>query len=184
MDPTDRLPGIRPQPSFWRRLDMAARTCFPGFFTALLMVLSVAPLGLAHQAVLLAALAVGSVYFWSLARPASMPSALVFLLGLLLDVLGFLPLGVGPLCLLLTHAVALRYRLGLCMQPFLLIWLVFAGVAGCAALLQWALVSLLLFRITPPALAAFQWVIAVGLYPAIAGAFARTNRSIADPQRA
>ena len=35
------------------------------------------------------------VYFWSLFRPAAMPPPVVFLIGVLLDLLGYLPLGVG-----------------------------------------------------------------------------------------
>ena len=39
-----------------------------------------------------------------------MPPPVVFVLGLLLDLLGYLPLGVGVLMLLVVHGLALRWR--------------------------------------------------------------------------
>ena len=178
--PPDRTPGIRPKLSLQRSLDASARASFPGFAAALLMVVSTAPFGLPHQAVLLPAIAAGSVYFWSLFRPGFMRAPLVFLLGLLLDLLGFLPLGVGALCLLLIHAGTARYRPGLRTQPFAVVWLAFSGIVACAAVIQWAVISLLLLRVSPPGLAAFQWTVAVGLYPALAAALARVDRWLAD----
>jgi rod shape-determining protein MreD len=84
----DQTPGIRPRLTIGRRLDIAARRAFPGSVTVLLMALTQAPLRLPLQAALLPAVALISVAFWSLHRPASMPPPLVFLIGLLLDVLG------------------------------------------------------------------------------------------------
>ena len=139
----DRLPGIRPRPSLGRRLDMAARRAFPATTTALLLLAAAAPFGIADQAELHAALALGCVFFWSLFRPASMPPPVVFLIGLLADLLGYVPPGVGVLTLLLVHGLALRWRRVLTRQGFVLVWLAFAGVGAGAAALNWALTSLL-----------------------------------------
>lgn len=180
----DQIPGIRPRATLGRRLDIAARCAFPIGCTLLLMLLTVTPVGIADQAALLPAVALACVYFWSLFRPASMPPPVVFLLGLMLDLLGYLPLGVGALTLLAVHGVALRWRQFLTRQGFLAVWLVFAGFALGATALSWVLTMVLTFRLLPVGEAMFQAVLAAALYPALAALFVLAHRTIADPERA
>ena len=180
----DKVPGIRPRQSLGRWLDMAARRGFPGSTTALLLLLADAPLGVPGQAELQASVALACVFFWSLFRPASMPPAVVFAVGLLVDLLGYAPPGVGVLTLLLAHGLALRWRRELVRQGFLLVWLAFVGVAVGAAALQWALTSLLTFRLLPPGPGVFQAAIGAGLYPALATLLTRAHHTLAEPERA
>jgi rod shape-determining protein MreD len=181
---TDRTPGIRPRATLRRRLDIAARHAFPAGCTVVLMLLTGAPLGIADQAALLPAVTLAGVYFWSLHRPSAMPPPVVFVIGLLFDLLGYLPLGVGVLSLLIVHGVALRWRSSLTGRGFLRAWLAFAGVAVGAALLGWALTALLSFHLLPVGPAVFQAVLTVALYPALAVVLAGAHRTIADPERA
>ncbi len=104
----EQIPGIRPRPSLGRRLDIMARHSFPATSTVLLMLLCGLPFGIADQAVLLPSVTLAVVFFWSLFRPASLPPPVVFVLGLLLDLLGYLPLGCGVLTLLLVYGLAGR----------------------------------------------------------------------------
>ncbi len=179
-----RTPGIRPRPTFWRQLDAAARRSFPATCTALLLLLTAAPLGLPGQAQLQPAVAVGCVFFWSMLRPGSMPLPAVFLLGLLSDLLGLTPPGVSVLTLLLTHGLATRWRRALAGQGFLAVWLVFIGVAGGAAALQWAIIGLLSFRLLPGNAVLLQFGLTAGLYPALALLFTLAHRGLADPDQA
>ena len=184
MDDLGPAPGIRPRLSLWRRLDALARASFPLTCTVLLMLLGNAPLGIPGQEALLPAIAVISVYFWSLFRPAAMPPVAVFLLGLLLDLLGWLPLGTGPFCLLAVHAFCQRWRRGLAHQGFLLVWLAFTGFAAAAASVIWGFASLLTLHLLPPGPAAFQAVLTTALYPVLAIPFTQAQRSLANPERA
>jgi len=179
----DQAPGIRPRATLGRRLDMAARHAFPAGCTTLLMLLTQVPFGIADQTVLLPAVTLACVYFWSLFRPAALPPPVIFLIGLLLDLLGYLPIGVGVLILLIVHGLALRWRRMLTRQGFFTVWLVFAGFAMGAAFLAWALTALLGFRLLPPAPALFQAALTVALYPALAILFIRAHRTLADPER-
>ena len=59
-----------------------------------------------------------------------MAPPVVFLIGLMLDLLGFLPLGVGEVTMLTTHGIAQRLRRFLSRQGFTVVWLIFIAVAG------------------------------------------------------
>ena len=180
----DRTPGIRLRPSIWRRLDAAARRAFPTACTALLMLVLATPLGLPEQGVLLPAVGLACVFFWSVFRPASMTPPMVFALGLLLDLLAYLPLGVGVLSLLGVHGVTAQARRFLIRHGFVLIWFSFLVIATAAAILGWVLSSLLTLRLLPFAPVLFQGALAAALYPAIATLFARAHANFADPEQA
>lgn len=180
----DQAPGIRPRASLGRQLDIAARQAFPTSCTVLLMMLTEIPFGFADQAALLPAVTLASIYFWTLFRPAAMPPPVVFLIGMLLDLFGYLPLGVGALTLLAVHGLALRWRRVLARQGFLPVWLVFAGFAAGASWLAWALTALLTMRLLPVGPTVFEVALTTALYPALAVLFVGAHRSIADPERA
>ena len=180
----ERTPGIRPRPTLGRRLDVAARMSFPGAATALALLLAAGPLCLPGQAELQWALVLGSVFFWSVFRPLSLPPLLVFALGLLADLLGYGPIGVGVLILLIVHGLAVGWRGALARQGFMLIWLAFAAVAVGATALQWLLMSALAFRLLPSQPVLFEMALAVGLYPLLALALGRAHLTVAEPARA
>jgi rod shape-determining protein MreD len=180
----DRRPGIRPRPTLGRRLDIAARVSFPACITILLMLLTQAPLGLIGQVTLLPAIALCSVWFWSLFRPDTLPPPVVFVIGLLLDLLGYLPLGAGVFTLLCVHGVATALRRSLAPRGFFWIWIVFAMVACAASLLIWLLVMLLTVRLLSPQPAIFMAVLTIAIYPVLAVPFGGAHRSIANPEDA
>lgn len=181
---TDRRPGIRPRESLGRRLDIIARASFPACATILLMLMTQAPLGIAGQAALLPAVALCGVWFWSVFRPANMPPPMVFVIGLLLDLLGYLPLGVGTFTLLAVQALALAMRRSLAQRGFLTIWIVFALVAAVAALMIWLLTMLLMFRLLQPYPAILILAVTIAIFPVVAVPFAAAHRSFADPDKA
>jgi rod shape-determining protein MreD len=180
----EQRPGIRPRATLARRLDLTARHAFPASCTILLMLLTEVPLGIVDQTSLLPAVALASVWFWSLYRPGAMSPPVVFAIGLLLDLLDWLPIGTGVLTLLLTHGVAQRWRRGLSRHGFALVWLAFAIVAAGAAALDWVATAVLTWRLVPPYAMLFQAVLSAALYPVLAILFARAHRSIANPERA
>jgi rod shape-determining protein MreD len=180
----DRRPGVRPRASLGRALDIAARASFPTCVTILLMLLSQAPLDITGQAALLPAVALCCVWFWSLFRPRTLPPPVVFLIGLTMDLLGYLPLGVGVFALLSVHGIARSLRRSLPTRGFAWIWIVFAAVATAASLTIWLLVMLLTFRLLSPYPAVFMAILTVAIYPVLAIPFAAAHRTIADPEQA
>jgi rod shape-determining protein MreD len=180
----EQRPGIRPRATLGRRLDLAARHAFPASSTILLMLLTEVPFGIADQTSLLPAVTLISVWFWSIYRPAAMSPPVVFLIGLLLDLLDWLPIGTGLLALLLVHGVAIRWRRFLGRQRFLLVWGAFALAAAGAAALEWLATTVLTWRLVPPNAMAFQAALSAALYPVLAVPLARAHGSIASPERA
>ncbi len=150
----------------------------------MLLLLAAAPLELPGQAQLQPAIALACVFFWSVARPISMPPPAVFMLGLLSDLLGLTPPGVSVLILLAAHGLAARWRRVLVQQSFVAVWLAFAAVAAGAAALEWAMVGLLSVRLLPVGAALLQFGLTAGLYPAFAALFAHAHRGLADPDQA
>ena len=179
--PGGRRSGLRPRSTVWRQLDAAARAAFPTACAAALMILLAAPLGLPAQAQLGGGAALACVFQWSLTRPAWMPPAAVFLLGVLADLLGLAPPGVSVLVLLVAHGLAVGWRRLPAHQDFLLGWLAFAVVAAAATWLEWALCSLLMARPLPADSALLRFALTAGLYPALAALFGRVHRGLADP---
>ncbi len=182
--PPERHPGIRPRPTVGRRLDAAARRSLPVGFSLGLVLLLCAPLDLPEQQALLPGATMGSVFFWSVFRPASMPAPMVFALGLLYDLLSFSPPGIAILTLLIVHTIGLGWRHGLARQGFLLVWLVFVLVAGAAILVDWALICGFSFRLLPVQPVLLELALAAGLYPLLSALFTWAHRGIADPSRA
>ena len=181
---SNRVPGIRPHLTFGRRLDIAWRYAFPAVTSFFAMLLAMAPFGFWGQAALLPAVALTCVWFWSLFRPTAMAPPVVFLIGVLLDLLGYLPLGVGAVTMLAAHGVAQRLRRFLSHQGFAMVWLIFSGVAAGVAIMSWMLVCLLTLSIIPPGPAVFHAGLAVAMYPAVAIPLALAHRTIADPDNA
>lgn len=181
---SEERPGIRPRQSWGRRFDLAARHAFPVTSTILLMLLCQAPFGIADQAVLLPSVTLACVWFWSVFRPAAMPPVAVFVLGLLMDLLGYMQLGVGVLTALAVHGVAMRSRRRLERQGFAMMWLAFIGVAIPSAALGWALTTILTFQVMPAGPALFQAVLSAAVYPVLAVLLARAHQTVADPDRA
>jgi rod shape-determining protein MreD len=167
----------RPEPpmGLLRRLDAGARAGFPAVFTAFLIILAAVPVGAPG---LIAALALPCIFFWTIFRPAAMPAPVVFLLGLLQDLLSFAPLGAGVLTLLVVHGVALRWRDVLVRQSFLATWLIFCAFAAGAAGLGWGLEAVLGWHLPPTTPGITQFGVSVGLYPLLAWVLTRLHTAM------
>lgn len=158
-----------------RQLDASARAIFPTAFTAFLLVMAAVPVGVPGM---VSAVAVPSVFFWTVFRPGAMPPPIVFALGLLHDLLGFTPLGSGVLTLLVVHGVAMRGRGWLARASFLWGWLAFCGVAAGATLLGWVLQALLGWHRPPLVPGATLLGLMVGGYPALAFLLSRMHMAM------
>jgi len=163
--------------SFFNRLDVWARNLSPFALTLLMLVIGTTPLHLPYFVPLGTSLAMISVYYWAIHRPDLLPSPAVFALGLLGDLMGAAPLGVGTLLLLLVYAVALSQRRLFFGQPFLVVWWGFMMIAAGAMSLGWILSSIVGGGAMDPKPTIFAYLMTLALYPALGDLFARAQRS-------
>ena len=76
-----------------------------------------------------------AVFAWALVRPAFLAPFLVLLLGLFLDLFWGGPLGFWGLAMLTAYAAVLWTRPIIIGQPFLVVWVWYAGAVGVAMLM-------------------------------------------------
>lgn len=77
------------------------------------------------------------IYYWSAYRPTLVPLWLVFIFGLLLDLLSGAPVGLNTCVLVAARWLVTDQRLFLTGQPFMIVWLGFILVCAAASAAQW-----------------------------------------------
>ena len=167
--------------SVFHRMDGWARNAFPFALTLLMMVLGATPLHISFFQALGPVLAMISAYYWAIHRPSLLPAPAVFIIGLVGDLMGQAPLGVGTMMLLFVYVVAFSQRRLFLGQPFLVVWLGFMMIAAGAMALGWILAGFVAGGALDPKRAVFAYVMALALYPAIADLFTRAQRAFLRP---
>lgn len=82
-----------------------------------------------------------AVYYWAIYRPTVMPIAYTFFLGILVDLMAEMPVGLTAFLLVGVQSLVQRSRLFLMGQAYVMVWLGFAIVAIVYALALWFLMS-------------------------------------------
>ncbi|MDO9460353.1 MAG: rod shape-determining protein MreD [Alphaproteobacteria bacterium] len=113
-------------------------------------------------------LSVAVIFFWVVTRPALMPPAAVFFVGLLQDVLSGGPIGLWALTLLVVQYLSLSQRQYLFGKTFTLGWVGFASIVSGAALLAWLGACIYYGVFLSPAPVLVQGALTMLVYPAIA----------------
>lgn len=90
-----------------------------------------------------------AVFYWAVYRPTLMPPWYIFILGLIMDTLSNLPLGMNALILVVVHWVVRSQRVYLMGQSFFGLWMGFAVTAFLCASAQWSLFSLITRMLVP-----------------------------------
>ncbi len=179
-----RLPASRRRQSLWRQLDAAARWAVPAALLAFGLFLLGLPVHIPGQALLRPAFAMGSIYFWTLFRPGSMPVPLTAAIGLLLDLMGLTPPGLWAVLLILLQSATLLARRRLAPSRFLLTWAAFTGFAAAASVLAWLMQSGLALGLLPAWPAGLEILVSAALYPGLAAVLVRVHRGPAAVEAA
>lgn len=109
-----------------------------------------------------------AVYYLAVYRPSAIPVWFVFAIGMALDFIGGLPLGLQALVLVIMRWVVTDQRRFLLGQSFAVLWLVFCIILVISSLMQWALFSLTA-DFAPPSMKPLWYADALGavLFPAV-----------------
>lgn len=82
------------------------------------------------------------IAYWTLARPRSMPVLTVFMLGLLTDIVTFVPFGIHALAFAVARATLVKQRRFLMGQGFWMLWAAYAVLAFAIYTVLFAMTSL------------------------------------------
>jgi rod shape-determining protein MreD len=140
---------MSPPLSIAEKLIVAARMVLPYSVLALLFFMELASAPYPFSAILRAPFFLMALYFWSIHRPGLIPPWLVFVSGLVLDLLSGVPLGLNAMLFVLVRLLVVDQRRLFLAQSFVMMWLGFALVDLGYHLVQWALFSLLSLELIP-----------------------------------
>ena len=112
-----------------------------------------------------------TVYFWAVYRPNVLPPLLVFILGLMADVITGMPIGVGAIILVLLNWAISSQRAFITAQSFAMTWLVFGIVYVGIVVMQWLIFGLIQFQWSPINHITPQFIAGIIAFPFVAGAY-------------
>ena len=159
-----------------QHLDSWARYMMPAVTTMFLALLNVVPLGLPGISDVVPMMVMMAVFYWSVYRPDLLPAVVVFVLGLIQDILLGSPIGLMALTLLAMHGVTLTQRQAFLGKPFFVAWIGFAVISAGGFMLMWIMTCVLAadLLLTPAVL--FQFVLTAVSFPLAAWIFVRVHR--------
>lgn len=163
------------KPSIWLRMDTWVRHLVPIGVTLMLLLLTAVPVRLPGLACITPMLPMMGVYYWAIYRPDLLPAWIAFVIGLLYDIIAGTPLGVNALVLVLVQGTAASQRKFFLGKSFMVAWWAFGLLAAGAIGLSWLLVSMLLGAAIDPAPVLFQYLLTMGIFPALTWALAGTQ---------
>lgn len=165
-------------PGLWHRMDLLARQLTPTMLTLALVIINVVPLHIPGFSSIAPLLPLMAVYHWAIFRPRLLPAYVVFLIGILQDVLTGTPIGVNALVFLAVYGAVLSQKRFFIGKSFFILWLGFSVIAAGAAVLSWAAISLLHVTLVEPKTAMFQYLLTLSVFPAVAWVFLRWQRAL------
>lgn len=79
------------------------------------------------------------IFYWSIYRPTLMPSWLVFVMGIILDLVTGMPVGLNALVLVMVQRIMIDQRLTFMGQPFSTVFFGYISVAAIFYGVQWSI---------------------------------------------
>ncbi len=163
--------------AIWQKLDYLARSFTPFGLSLILVVLSVLPTHIPGYMQIAPILALISVYHWAIYRPNLLPIFAVFILGLLQDLLLGTPVGLYVLVFLTVYGVVLSQRRFFVGKSFIFFWFGFAAISMLASIESYFLGSIWNVILLDFNAATFQYLILLGIFPAVAWVFLRWQQA-------
>lgn len=167
--------------TFLQRLDHFARLCLPVGLTLFLVLLAITPLQITGFAPVAPLIVLGSLYYWAVYRPHVMPLYMVFLVGLLEDILTGAPLGMNALIYLMAFGLVASQRRFLLNKSFGVVWWGFMLVAATVAGLRLLVIAAMGGMMPDPMPGLFSYFSTVAAYPFLTVLFASVHRLLPQP---
>lgn len=165
-------------PLFYERANKVFRGLLPSLLTLFLAFIAYVPTGIHGFSNVTPSLVFISVFYWSIHHPLLMPAPVVFLLGILLDILSGGPFGMSSLILLAVHGVCISQRRVFVGQAFILNWWGFLLIAIGTAFASWLVACIYYFAYVRPETIAIQLLLTLAVFPVFAWGFGRLQNSL------
>jgi rod shape-determining protein MreD len=153
---------------FLQQTDRAVYAALPGSLVALLILSTLAPVRLPGDLAVAPLLPLMAVYHYCLFRAEALPAWLLFVLGVVFDLLQggpSTPIGISALQFLLVRQAILGNQKYLVAVSFTFIWVGYALLSAAAVGLSWLATTMLNGRFIDPQPALFQYIASLFLYP-------------------
>jgi len=124
-----------------KQFEVLLRLMVPYVVLAALVLVSQVKFPIASASLIKPYLILMFIYYWSIYRPTLVPPSLCFAVGLLVDSLSTLPLGLNAIIFIAVRWIMSDQRRFLMGQPYTTVWAVFAFVVLAVCLSQWALLG-------------------------------------------
>jgi rod shape-determining protein MreD len=151
--------------SFYRRLELYFLASIPSLLTVLLAVLYLVPKHISALSSVMPLLPLMPVFYWGVHHARSIPYWVMFVVGLLLDTVTGLPLGISSFTYILFLWLLTAQRRFFHKEGFLIKWMYMAALLFVLAVVNWLLLSWFHTEAMPITPALMQWVLTVACYP-------------------
>jgi len=165
------------------RAERGLRGLLPVITTLLLLLLMQLQYRLAFLDNLFPFLSLIAVYYWCIFKPGLMPVSLVFLLGLLQDILSGGPLGMTALLFILVRIFVIRQGRRFLEREFLFNWLGFIMVSLAFGLATWVIASLYLKEMQNIWNVLGQSIMTIALFPLVVWGLGLVRDLLVDDNR-
>ena len=162
--------------ALWNRLDVWARRLIPAGLSVVLVLVTVVPFPIPGYGAMVPMLALASIFFWAIHRPGLLPPVVVFVIGLVQDILTGALVGSGAVVLLLVYGLIVSQRIVFRNKSFLVVWWGFMMVAFGAGALNWLFASAFAGQLIFPGAALFQVLVTIAIYPLLTSILHRVHR--------
>ncbi len=157
-------------------LENGIRLMVPLLLLAVLFLFSVTALPWSVMGTVKPQLVLAAVYYWAIYRPTLVPPYLCFAIGLMIDIVSGLPLGLNAVVLTLVQWVVRDQRQFLMAQAYLTIWAIFILIGFLALFLEWAMFGLVQMMWTPVLPVMLSAAATVLLFPVVTFFLVMTHR--------
>ena len=154
------------------------RATIPGLTLLLCIFVASVPMGLPYLSDVTPFLSLMAVYYWSIYRPDLIPAVVVFLAGLLQDVLTGGPVGLLALVLVLVHGIGVSQRGVFLGKSFQVEWWGFGLVTVGAILFAWIAASIYFTTLIDSRAFLVQGMLTIAIYPLVTRLFSFAARGL------
>ncbi|MEQ9814885.1 MAG: rod shape-determining protein MreD [Azospirillaceae bacterium] len=169
--------------SLLTRVDQGVRNAVPSLVTCLFLVISVVPLRIPLFGPVSPLLALACLYYWGVHRPDLMPLLVVFMVGILHDILIGATLGAHAVVYLVSYWLLVSQRRFLSGRNYLILWWGFLLTAMIAVALEWLVFSTLEQHLMPVEPLFFRVLLTAALFPLVGWIMIQLHRFVVPQPR-